>query len=188
MLVFHDHIQTYVNTTQHNCVAYDYVCPDNKKKNLIWTTLSEPKKNMEPFIEQIKNDLTKRVKIGEVIPMTVFNLAVDEVDESEKISVHQFELKANTKLEEKLKIIHDCILGVEWEIDQEGLKSVCSIYAESYKCKGDRLLYLRTKTAQEEKEEMHAFKNPTIHVNEKGELSTEFDEIVYICNKQEGDL
>lgn len=143
---------------------------------------------MEAFIEQTKNELTKRVKSGEVIPMTVFNLAVDEIDESETVSIHQFALKVNTTQEEKLKIIHNCILGVEWEIDQKGLKSVCSIYAESYKRRGDRFLYLHTKTAQEEKAEMHAYENPTIHVNENGELATEFDETVYVCNMQEGSL
>lgn len=140
---------------------------------------------MEAFIEQTKNELTKRVKAGELIPMTVFNLAVNEVDDSETVSVHQFALKVNIPQEEKLKVIHNCILGVEWEVEQDGLKSVCSVYAESYKRKEDNFLYLHTKSMQEETAEMHAFENPAIHVNEKGELVTKFDETVYVCNLQD---
>lgn len=137
---------------------------------------------MKLFIEQTKKDLIEKVKNKEHIPMTVFNLVFDDNESSYNVFVHNFSLKENVKVEEKLELVKNCILGTEWEMNQLGLKNICTLYGESFEKEGNPCLYIQIKNGEEERGEFHLFEQKGMTINENGVLTFEENDICYVCD------
>lgn len=137
---------------------------------------------MKHFIEQTKNDLIEKVKNKEHIPMTVFNLVFDDHESSYNVFVHNFSLKENVKVDEKLELVKNCILGTEWEMNQLGLKNICTLYGESFEKEGNPCLYIQIKNGEEEHGEFHLFEQKGMTINENGVLTSEDNDICYVCD------
>jgi hypothetical protein len=137
---------------------------------------------MKQFIEQTKNDLIQKVKNMEHIPMTVFNLVFDEKENSYNVFVHNFSLNEDVKVDQKLEVVKNCILGAEWESDQLGLKNICTLYGESFEKDGNPCLYIQIKNGDEQRGEFHFFEQKGMTVNEYGVLTSEDNDICYVCD------
>lgn len=135
--------------------------------------------------KDIKANAINRVKTGYDIQSTIINVAEKESDQSQMVSVHQFEIHGVESPAERMEAINHCIQGVEWEVGKDGLRSICSVFVESHRRADDRILYIQTKTETEEISEIHLFENPTMQISASGELVTEYEETVYRCNLKE---
>jgi len=140
---------------------------------------------MKRFIEQTKEDLSKRVQNQEFIPMTVFNLTFDEKENIHKVFIHQFCPTENFTNNDRLEVVRNCILGSEWESSELGLKNLTSLYAESCERNGNRCLYIQIKNGSEEIAEFHEFKELGMRVDENGKFNMEYDITCYVCNLTE---
>ena len=137
---------------------------------------------MNDFLEQTKQDLIKKVKNNEYVPMTVYNLVFDEGERNYRVFVHNFSLKEGVWAEERMEVINNCILGAEWESDQMGLKNICTLFGESFEREGNPCLYVQIKNGEEERGEFHVFEQKGMNVDENGVLSSDENEICYVCD------
>jgi len=133
---------------------------------------------MKNFIQQSIMDAVNQVKSGSEIPPTIINLAERESDQVKMVSVHHFEMPDIDSAEEHLEAMNQCIKSAERRVGQDGLRSLCSVFAESRMREDDPILFIQTKDEAEEISEIHLFENPFMHVSESGELITEYDETI----------
>lgn len=131
---------------------------------------------MKKFIQKSIMDAVNKLKSGSEIPPTIINLAEREADKVKMVSVHHFEIPDIDSVEEHLEVMNQCIKSVELQVGQDGLRSLCSVYAESRMREDDPILFIQTKDEGEEISEIHLFENPIMQVNESGELITEYEE------------
>ena len=131
---------------------------------------------MKKFIQKSIMDAVNKLKSGSEIPPTIINLAEREADKVKMVSVHHFEIPDIDSVEEHLEVMNQCIKSAEWQVGQDGLRSLCSVYAESRMREDDPILFIQTKDEGEEISEIHLFENPIMQVTESGELITEYEE------------
>jgi|LauGreDrversion4_2_1035121.scaffolds.fasta_scaffold354416_2 rRNA maturation protein Rpf1 len=140
---------------------------------------------MKSFLEKTKKELIQKVKNNEYVPMTVYNLALDEADNTYQVFVHNFSLNEEFPVEKRLEVVKNCILGAEWESEQLGLKNICTLFGESFMKEGKSCLYIQIKKGEEELGEFHVFEQKDMKVNENGQLIIEEDIVSYVCDLKE---
>jgi hypothetical protein len=140
---------------------------------------------MNVFVEQTKKELIQRVKKNEYVPMTVYNLVLDESENTYQVFVHNFSLNEEFPVEKRLEVVKNCILGAEWESEQLGLKNICTLFGESFMKEGKSCLYIQIKNGEEERGEFHVFEQKDMKVNENGQLIVEEDIVSYVCDLKE---
>jgi len=138
---------------------------------------------MKNFIQTSIMYAVKQVKSGGEVPPTIINLAERECDRVQMVSVHHFEMPDIESAEKHLEAMNQCIKNAEWQVGQDGLRSLCSVYAESRMRADDPVLFIQTKDEAEEISEVHLFENPIMQISESGELITEYEETTIIRYK-----
>lgn len=137
---------------------------------------------MNDFLEQTKKELLQKVKKKEYVPMTVYNLVLDEAEHRYQVFVHEFSLNEDVTAEKRLEVVKNCILGAEWESEQLGLKNICTLFGQSFEKDGNPCLYVQIKNGHKEHGEFHVFEQKGMKVNENGDFISEDNEICYVCN------
>lgn len=138
---------------------------------------------MKSFIQRSIMNAVEHVKSGGEIPPIIFNLAERECDRAQMVSVHPCEMPDIESAEDHIEAMNQCIKNAEWRVGQDGLRSLCSVFAESRMRADDRVLFIQIKDEEDEISEVHLFENSTMQISESGELITKYEETKIIRYK-----